>query len=60
VPQQGGTATPTKPQQVKAVAPRSAKNQAQPAATNEKSSSLFSRIGHGLKKLVTRAPRKQH
>ena len=60
VPQQAGATTPAKPQQVKAVTSRSMKNQAQPAATNEKSSSLFSRIGHGLKKLVTRAPRTQH
>ncbi len=48
------TPLPAKPQQVKAT-PRIAK----PTAAKE-APSLISRIGSGLKKLVTRAPRTQH
>jgi ATP-dependent RNA helicase RhlB len=48
----------------KSAAPKNAtsKPQAKPAAKQgaETSASLFSRIGQGLKKLVTRAPRTQH
>ena len=57
-PQQGNgqppAASPRPPQQVKATS-RPARSAAQDA-----SPSLISRIGQGLKKLVTRAPRTQH
>ncbi|MGV8932893.1 MAG: ATP-dependent RNA helicase RhlB [Luteimonas sp.] len=48
------TPAPAKPQQVKAT-PRIAK-----PTTAKEAPSLISRIGSGLKKLVTRAPRTQH
>jgi ATP-dependent RNA helicase RhlB len=60
---QQNTGAAAKPQQSKAVAkPASrqpAKATAKPAPQNEPSS-LLSRIGQGLRKLVTRAPRSQH
>jgi ATP-dependent RNA helicase RhlB len=56
VAQQAAANVVSKPpsRQVKPVKPA-----AKPATTGE-ASSLFSRIGQGLKKLVTRAPRTQH
>jgi ATP-dependent RNA helicase RhlB len=58
-PQNNATA-PVRPQQVKATAVKPAGKPSQPQAAKEQSSSLFSRIGSGLKKLVTRGPRTQH
>src|SRR5690606_38306069 len=53
---------PSGPREIKARPVRATdKPAAQPASTaKDKSSSLISRIGSGLKKLVTRAPRTQH
>ncbi|MFC3240972.1 hypothetical protein ACFOD5_14220, partial [Luteimonas padinae] len=54
----GQPRAPRPPREPRAPKPQPA---AQPAApAQEKSPSLFGRIGQGLRKLVTRAPRSQH
>ncbi|MFC3716417.1 ATP-dependent RNA helicase RhlB [Luteimonas soli] len=60
--QQAAPAKPAGPRHVQAKPARGANKQPLPAASasQDKQSSLISRIGRGLKKLVTRAPHTQH
>jgi ATP-dependent RNA helicase RhlB len=52
--------TPTKASPAKTAAKGASANAAKSASDGDASRSLISRIGQGLKKLVTRAPRSQH